>query len=63
MNDFRRLLSMEDLYQTDPSLSSEFLRDEVQSAWNRRCKLHCLSLHSRVRTLIFRQPSLRIGTH
>lgn len=33
---FRKLLSVEDLYSTDPGLSSEMLRDQMQSAWNRR---------------------------
>ncbi|OCK89464.1 putative multidrug resistance protein [Cenococcum geophilum 1.58] len=35
---FKRILSLEDLYQTPPSLSSERLRDEMQAVWDRRSK-------------------------
>ena len=32
---FKRILSLEDLYQIPPSLSSERLRDEMQAVWDR----------------------------
>ncbi|OCK85970.1 putative multidrug resistance protein [Lepidopterella palustris CBS 459.81] len=35
---FKRILSMDDLYQIPPSLSSERLRDEMQTVWDRRSK-------------------------
>lgn len=35
---FKRILSLEDLYQTPPSLSSERLRDEMQAVWDQRSK-------------------------
>lgn len=35
---FKRILSLEDLYQIPPSLSSERLRDEMQAVWDRRSK-------------------------
>lgn len=38
MKGFKKLLSIEDLYQTDPSLSSTLLRERIQSSWERRCK-------------------------
>jgi ATP-binding cassette, subfamily C (CFTR/MRP), member 1 len=39
---FKKLLSLDDLWQTLPDLSSEKLRDEMQAVWDRRCELHLL---------------------
>lgn len=35
---FRDLLSLDDLWQTPPDLASEKLWDDMQAAWDRRCK-------------------------
>jgi ATP-binding cassette subfamily C (CFTR/MRP) protein 1 len=44
---FKKLLSLDDLWQTLPDLSSEKLRDEMQAVWDRRCELHLLfNLHN-----------------
>lgn len=59
---FKKLLSLDDLYQTPPNLSSERLRDEMQMIWDRRCKFHCASLCSSLHVLTFSQLSLNIGT-
>jgi ATP-binding cassette subfamily C (CFTR/MRP) protein 1 len=39
---FKKLLSLDDLWQTLPNLSSEKLRDEMQVVWDRRCELRLL---------------------
>jgi ATP-binding cassette subfamily C (CFTR/MRP) protein 1 len=38
-NGFKKLLLLDDLFSVDPSMSSEMLRDQMQLAWDRRCKL------------------------
>jgi hypothetical protein len=44
---FKKLLSLDDLWQTLPNLSSEKLRDEMQAMWDRRCELRLLfNLHN-----------------
>ena len=50
---FKRILSLEDLYQIPPSLSSERLRDEMQAVWDRRCKWCCVYSHRIYRADIF----------
>jgi hypothetical protein len=34
----RKLLSVDDLWNTPPELGSEKLRDEMMEVWDRRCK-------------------------
>jgi ATP-binding cassette, subfamily C (CFTR/MRP), member 1 len=43
---FKGLLSIDDVYQLDPSLSSEPLRDSMQTAWDSRCKNHHIHFKS-----------------
>jgi ATP-binding cassette, subfamily C (CFTR/MRP), member 1 len=44
---FKKLLSLDDLWQTLPNLSSEKLRDEMQVVWDRRCELRLsFNLHN-----------------
>lgn len=40
---FRKLLTLDDLYPTDDALSSQMLREKMQTTWDTRCQ--CLHFH------------------
>jgi len=56
---FKSLLSLDDLFPMDPTMSSEILRNRMQTTWDQRCEsapwINGYYAHSP-------QPSRRIGT-